>query len=89
MKVASDRKISITKRIFEVDEESVLEKIEEILDATETVAFTAEGKPLSKKEYISHIENISSKVSNGSETYSSDEVIEYIKQQNTNPHFSH
>jgi hypothetical protein len=27
--------------------------------------------------------NISSKVSNGSETYSSDEVREYIKQQNT------
>ena len=33
--------------------------------SSQSVAYTAEGKPLSKKQYIQHIENISNQVKEG------------------------
>jgi vacuolar-type H+-ATPase subunit I/STV1 len=78
MGVSSEKKISITKRILEVKDASILDKIEQLLEEAETVAYTSDGTPLTRKEYIERIENISSDVEARETTYSSEEAEEYI-----------
>jgi hypothetical protein len=78
MSISSDKKIDIAKKILEVKDASILDRIEQFLEETEIVAYTSEGKPLAKTEYISHIENISSDAEAGETTYSSEEVEEYV-----------
>ncbi|WP_312090928.1 hypothetical protein [Chryseobacterium sp.] len=59
--------------------DSVIDKIKALLEKEEeTVAYTIKGQPLTKKEYISHIETISKKIDDGAKTYTSQEVKEYV-----------
>lgn len=59
--------------------DSVIDKIKALLEKEgEVVAYTIKGQPLTKKEYISHIETISKKIDNGAKTYTSNEVKEYV-----------
>lgn len=59
--------------------DSVIDKIKALLEKEEeTVAYPTKGEPLTKKEYISHIETISKKIDDGAKTYTSHEVKEYI-----------
>jgi len=78
MKVATDRKINLTKRLLDVQDNDVLNKIEAILAETEIVAYTTKGKPLTKSQYIKHIEKISKSVSAGAKTYTSNEIKKHI-----------
>ena len=74
----SERKISLAKKLLDVKDDSVLDEVEHLLAETGTVAYTTEGKPLSKAEYQEHLEKISNDVQSGAKTYQSDEVREYI-----------
>jgi hypothetical protein len=78
MESNSERKISLAKKLLDVKDDSVLDEVEHLLAETETVAYTTEGKPLSKAEYQEHLEKISNDVQSGAKTYQSDEVREYI-----------
>lgn len=44
-------KLTIVQKILLMEEESILNRIEEIMGKEMTVGYTVEGKPLSKKEY--------------------------------------
>lgn len=78
METTSDRKIDIAKKLLEVKDDSVLDKIEALLSETEVVAYTSGGKPLTRKQYNSRLEKISGEVHSEARTYTSDEVIEYV-----------
>jgi len=78
MESNSERKISLAKKLLDVKDDSVLDEVEHLLAETGTVAYTAEGKPLSKAEYQEHLEKISNDVQSGAKTYQSDEVREYV-----------
>jgi len=78
MESNSERKISLAKKLLDVKDDSVLDEVEHLLAETETVAYTTDGKPLTKSEYQEHIENISSDIQSGAKTYQSDEVREYV-----------
>ncbi|MGS2740918.1 hypothetical protein [Sinomicrobium sp. M5D2P17] len=78
METTSDRKINITKKILEVQDDSVLDQIEQLLSETEIVAYTSNGEPLTKVKYIAHIEKISTGIQKGDKTYTSEEVKNYI-----------
>jgi hypothetical protein len=81
MESKSDRKINITKRILEVKDDSVLDEIEQLLEGTETVAYTSDGKPLNRVQYNDHLENISLQVQSGTKSYSMDEVRDFVSKR--------
>ena len=83
MESNSERKISITKKILDVKDDSVLDEIEHLLAETEIVAYTSDGQPLTRTEYKSHLENISSDIRSGGKTYSSDEIRKYVANRNS------
>ncbi|MEN9910421.1 MAG: hypothetical protein RLZZ540_3580 [Bacteroidota bacterium] len=67
-------KNQIIKKLIDVEDENLLEQIDAVLNGSLTVAFTAEGKPLTTSQYIAHIESISDAVADGAETYTSEQV---------------
>ncbi|MCG2591124.1 hypothetical protein [Rhodohalobacter sulfatireducens] len=79
MDTKSDRKLDITKKILDVEDDSVLSKIEEILAETETVAYTTNGESLNRDQYKKRIEDISKEVQSGGKNFTSDEVQDYVK----------
>ena len=79
METTSDRKLDITKKILEVEDDSVLGKIEDILAGTETVAYTTSGEPLNRDQYKNRIEHISNKVRSRGKKFTADEVQDYVK----------
>lgn len=78
METKSDRKIDIAKKILEVKDDSVLDKIEKLLAEIETVAYTANGEALNRVQYKNHIEKISSDIKSGVKSYTSEEVRDYV-----------
>lgn len=83
MDTTSDRKVDITKKILELDDDSALDRIEEILAETETVAYTTDGEPLNLDQYRNRIEAISKEVQSGSKVHSTEDVREYVKNRLT------
>ena len=75
-------KNQLIKKIIDVQDEKLLDKIEAILNGDQIVAQTIDGKSLSKSEYMEHIESISQSVDYGAETYTSDEVRASILDKN-------
>lgn len=58
-------KIDLAKQLFNIDKTAVLEKIKAILDKEEIVAYTTEGKPLSREAYIKAVKNAEQDIDNG------------------------
>ncbi|MEO9258227.1 MAG: hypothetical protein ABI207_07590 [Crocinitomicaceae bacterium] len=58
-------KIDLAKQLFSIDKASVLEKIKQILDKEEIVAYTVDGKPLSREAYIKAVKNSEQDIDNG------------------------
>lgn len=58
-------KIDLAKQLFNINEESVLMQIKSILDKEEIVAYTTDGKPLSRKAYIEAVKDAENDVENG------------------------
>jgi hypothetical protein len=75
-------KNQIIKKLIDVQDEKLLEQIESILNGSSVVAHNVEGKSLTKSDYIERIESISESVSDGAETYTSEQVRNHILSQN-------
>ncbi len=58
-------KIDLAKQLFNINKESVLSKIKAILDKEEIVAYTTDGKPLSRKTYLEAVESAEKDIDNG------------------------
>ena len=58
-------KIDLVKQLFNINEESVLMQIKSILDEEEIVAYTTDGKPLSRKAYSEAIKEAENDVESG------------------------
>jgi proline dehydrogenase len=71
-------KNQLIKKIIDVQDEKLLDKIEAILNSDYIIAQTIDGKSLTKSEYIEHIESISQSVADGAGTYTSEEVRSHI-----------
>lgn len=75
-------KNQLIKKIIDVQDEKLLDKIEAILNSDYIIAQTIDGKSLTKSEYIEHIESISQSVADGAETYTSEEVRAFLLGKN-------
>jgi hypothetical protein len=67
-------KNQLIKKLIDVQDETLLDKIDAILNSDSIVALTLDGESLTKSEYIAHIESISQSVADGAETYTSEQV---------------
>lgn len=67
-------KTKIIKKLQDVQNKEILDEIDTVLNCNYVVTYTVEGKPLTRNEYINHVESISESVANGSKTYSTEEV---------------
>ncbi len=66
------RIINLTQRILKIRQESILDQFENILEKEEIVAYTTDGKPLTRNEYKAKINLAKEKVEKG----------DYITQEN-------
>lgn len=65
--------------ILNTAKDSVVQKINQIIEAeSDIIAYTAKGDPLTEESYKVHINNISESVANGAQTYSTDEVRNFV-----------
>ncbi len=67
-------KNQLIRKLIDVQDEILLNKIDAILNTDVIVAQTIDGESLTKSQYIDHIESISQSVADGAETYTSDQV---------------
>jgi hypothetical protein len=71
-------KIDLVKKILSVKTESIIEKLNQILEKEMIVGYTVEGKPLTKKAYNKMLEKGEQDVLNGRVT-SSEELKKEMK----------
>ncbi|UQD54981.1 hypothetical protein [Flavobacterium sp. K5-23] len=67
-------KNQLIKKLIDVQDEKLLDKIDAILNSDFNVAQSIDGVSLTKSQYIAHIESISESVADGAATYTSEEV---------------
>ena len=65
-------KLDLVEKILNIKTESIIEKLNNILDKEVIVGFTTEGKPLTKKAYNKRLEKAEQDVLNGRVTNSED-----------------
>ncbi|HLS31769.1 MAG TPA: hypothetical protein VK021_13010 [Flavobacteriaceae bacterium] len=83
MKTLNLNREELADYILNTAEESVLEKINRIIQKENNIiAYTAEGEPLTEKTYKTHINKISESVTDGAQTYSTEEVKNYVLNRN-------
>lgn len=71
-------KSQIIKKVQSIQDEKLLEEIDVILNGLPIVAYTIDGKALNKSQYIKHVENISKSIENGAETFTSEQVRDFV-----------
>lgn len=71
-------KIDLAKQLFNIDKEAVLNRIKDILDKEEIVAYTIDGKPLTKKAYIDSVKEAEKDIETGNYT-THQQLLEEIK----------
>ena len=71
-------KIDLAKKLFNVNKESVLEQIKVILEKEEVVAYTINGSPLTKTEYINQVKEAEQDIAYGKHI-SHEKLLENIK----------
>ncbi len=67
-------KIKIIQKLQSIEDDSLLDELDMVLNGNYIVAHTIDGKPLTKNQYIHHIESISESIANGAETFTTEEV---------------
>lgn len=58
-------KLEVVQKILALDQESIIKKIEKILENEMVVGYTVDGKPLTKKEYNQRIAVAEKQLKNG------------------------
>ncbi|WP_299666874.1 hypothetical protein [uncultured Polaribacter sp.] len=81
---SKEKRIALSKWILETDE-NVLNEVEAIYNvhqneehSSKIVGYTIDGEPLTKKNYIKHINRIRTDVDNGAKTFTTSEVREHV-----------
>lgn len=67
-------KTKIIQKVQNIQDKKLLDEIDTVLNGNYIVAYTIDGKPLTKSQYSNHIESISETIANGVKTYTTEEV---------------
>lgn len=71
-------KTKIIQKVKSIHDEKLLEEIDTVLNGNYIVAYTIDGKPLTKNQYTDHIVSISESIVNGAKTFTTEEVKKRI-----------
>lgn len=84
MAVKTDNlKISIAQRVLSLDNDTILEQINIILNKQNIIGFNSKGEPISEKEYILEMDEIISEINEQKGTfYTSEEIKKRILDEN-------
>jgi hypothetical protein len=75
-------KNKIIQKVQSIQDEKLLDEIDSILNDNYIVAYTIDGKPLTKNQYVNHIESISESIANGAKTFTTEEVRNRVFSKN-------
>ncbi|MEC4049553.1 hypothetical protein OX284_008950 [Flavobacterium sp. SUN046] len=67
-------KKNIIKKVQNIKDLKLLDEIDSVLNGNYIVAYTIDGKPLNKNQYIDHIESISESIEKGAKTFTTEEL---------------
>ena len=67
-------KKNIIKKVQNIQDLKLLDEIDSVLNGNYIVAYTIDGKPLNKNQYIDHIESISESIEKGAKTFTTEEL---------------
>lgn len=67
-------KTKIIQKVQNIQDEKLLDDLDTFLNGDYIVAYTIDGKPLTKNQYVYHIESISEAIANGAKTFTTEEV---------------
>lgn len=67
-------KIKIIQKVQSIQDEKLLDELDTVLNGDYIIAYTIDGKPLTKNQYVNHIESISESIANGAKTFATEEV---------------
>ncbi len=67
-------KTKIIQKVLNIQDEKLLDEIDTVLNGNYIVAYTIDGKPLTKNQYVNYIESISESIANGAKTFTTEEV---------------
>ena len=84
MAVKTDNlKISIAQRVLSLDNDTILEQINIILNKQNIIGFNSKGEPISEKKYILEMDEIISEINEQKGTfYTSEEIKKRILDEN-------
>lgn len=74
------KRVELIEWILSLNEEALskIDAIKEKVVSDNIVAYSAEGDPFTKQQYVDHINNIRTSVKNGAPTFTTDEVRKYV-----------
>lgn len=72
-------KINLAKRIFEISDKEILEKINHLLQSENVVGYRQNGEPITESDFISEMDAQQERIKNGTAIfYTSEEVRKKI-----------
>lgn len=72
-------KINLAKRIFEISDKEILEKINHLLQSENVVGYRPNGEPITESDFISEMDAQQERIKNGTaKFYTSEEVRKKI-----------
>ena len=74
------KRVELIQWILNLSEEALrkVDAIREKDSVNDVVAYSTDGKPFTKEQYVKHINEIRDSVKNGAKTYTTKEVREYV-----------
>ena len=67
-------KNKIIQKLQNIQDDKLLDEIDTVLNGNYIVAYTTNGKALTRNQYINHIESVSESIANDAKTFTSEEV---------------
>jgi len=71
-------KSKIIKKVQSIQDEKLLDELDTVLNGNYIVAYTIDGMPLTRNQYMNHIESVSESIANGATTFTTEEVKKRI-----------
>ena len=80
---ADTLKINVAKRILNISDIRLLEKIQNLLNKENVFAYDTNGEPITESDYIKSLDGINDEIDNGTaKLYSTNEVLKRISDDN-------
>ncbi|WP_396167212.1 hypothetical protein [Flavobacterium sp.] len=71
-------KTKIIQKVKNIQDDNLLDQMDTVLNGDYVVAYTIDDEPLTKNQYVSHIESICESIAKGAKNFTTEEVKKQI-----------